>query len=81
MKLDRFPRMNGDEDAPRVECERINPDYFTYIKLQRAMKELRHRYGIAGIDDAAFQNAWNASEEIKNRYGGMPPSWDEEVPA
>ena len=74
--------MNGDEDQPKVESVAINPDYTEYKRLQRVMNLIRANAQRSSIDSPEYQSAWKAREEIKNRYGGMPPSWvTEEMPA
>ena len=45
-----------------------------YEQLQRFMLELLQELGSEAINLPAYQKAWEASEEIKNRNGGMPPN-------
>jgi hypothetical protein len=44
-----------------------------YDMLQRRMSELLKRGGADAVGSPEYQAAWQASEDIKNRHGGMPP--------
>lgn len=65
------------EDADSVENQfrgcstQLRNDLDNYKELQITLTNL----ALTGqIDTPEFQAAWKASEEIKNRNGGMPPN-------
>lgn len=51
-------------------AEATASDRAEYDRLQAEME----RIGFANIDDPAYRKAWQASEDIKNRHGGMVPT-------
>lgn len=52
----------------------MKTDHQTYHDLQAAMKCMT-RAGM--FNTMAFQDAWQMSEKIKSKYGGLPPPPDD----
>jgi hypothetical protein len=59
------------EVEPAEPSLKLRNDSDRYKELQVLLTNLAFT---GEIDTPEFQSAWKASEEIKNRHGGMPPS-------
>jgi hypothetical protein len=53
--------------------EAVAKDRRQYDVLQRRMSALLKARGADAVGSQEYQSAWKASEDIKNRHGGMPP--------
>lgn len=51
----------------------MSADLKRYLELQAVMAGLLAVHKISAIDQPEYQSAWGESENIKNKYGGMPP--------
>jgi hypothetical protein len=71
-KLNEFTGTEQAAGRPPIETDptKIAADRTEYDRLQAEMQ----RIGFDKTDSPEFQAAWQASEDIKNRHGGMPPS-------
>jgi hypothetical protein len=49
-------------------------DFHRYRMLQREMARLRDKHGAQALNQPEYQAAWRASEIVKNRHGGLPPT-------
>lgn len=48
-------------------------DALIFSGLQEQMRELRREYGTRALDREDYQLLWREAEQLKNKYGGMPP--------
>jgi hypothetical protein len=53
---------------------KILTDFQTYTQLRDAMRCMIHA---GAFNSLAFEDAWQMTENIKNRHGGMPPLPDD----
>lgn len=78
--VDEFLRARTVAPTPMVEQQpaatgtTLEQDRARYDELQRQNVELLQRAKETGtLDQEALTRIWTENEEIKNRYGGMPP--------
>lgn len=57
------------EQSPEAAAK----DRREYEMLQKRMSTLLKKGGADAVGSEAYQSAWQRSEDIKNRHGGMPP--------
>lgn len=57
------------EQSPEATAK----DRRQYEMLQKRMNSLLKKGGADAVGSEAYQAAWQQSEDIKNRHGGMPP--------
>jgi len=62
-----------DELNLALENYVLTRDVSEYERLQHAIKLFQEHFGAEIISTAGFQNLWQQSENIKNRYGGHVP--------
>jgi predicted DNA-binding protein (UPF0278 family) len=58
------------EQSPEATAK----DRREYEMLQKRMSALLKSGGVKAVDSDAYRSAWQKSEDIKNRHGGMPPT-------